>query len=132
MSTQASTEGAPMPGARSETIVYDDRPVRWFVAASVGWGIVALLLGAIVATQLAFAGANAGPWFTFGRLRPLHTTAAMARSMGHSSSAYSLPWVKPRGSETAAATMIACQPQKWSFESRSLAVRARRRRCVEW
>ena len=32
--------------------------------------------------------------------------------MGHSSSAYSLPCVKPSGSVTAADTMISCQPQK--------------------
>jgi hypothetical protein len=33
-------------------------------------------------------------------------------SIGHSSSAYSLAWVIPSGSVIAAATMIACQPQK--------------------
>jgi hypothetical protein len=37
---------------------------------------------------------------------------AMAMSIGHSSSAYSLPLVIPKGSVIAAATMIACQPQK--------------------
>jgi cytochrome c oxidase cbb3-type subunit I/II len=83
MSTEASRFDAAPEGARSETIVYDDRPVRWFVAASVGWGLVALLLGALIATQLAFAGANAGPWFSFGRLRPLHTNAAIFAFVGN-------------------------------------------------
>ena len=31
--------------------------------------------------------------------------------MGHSSSAYSLLWVMPSGSVTAASTMTSCQPQ---------------------
>jgi hypothetical protein len=47
----------------------------------------------------------------------------MAMSIGHSSSAYSLLWVMPRGSVTAAATMISCQPQKWIAESASLNMR---------
>jgi hypothetical protein len=40
-----------------------------------------------------------------------HTTA-IAMSIGHSSSAYSLACVKPSGSVIAADTMIACHPQK--------------------
>ncbi len=32
-------------------------------------------------------------------------------SIGHSSSAYSLPVVQPSGSVTAASTMTSCQPQ---------------------
>ena len=47
-------------------------------------------------------------------------TTAIAMSIGHSSSAYSLPCVKPSGRVTAAATMIACQPQKWNQLSASL------------
>ncbi len=57
--------------------------------------------------------------------------SAIAMSIGHSSSAYSLPVVMPSGSVIAAATMIACQPQKWICESRSDAMRAFSRRCVE-
>ncbi len=57
--------------------------------------------------------------------------AVMARSIGHSSSAYSLPWVSPSGRVMAAAAMMACQPQKCSearaFEGR----RAFTRRWVE-
>ena len=52
-----------------------------------------------------------------------HTTA-IAMSIGHSSSAYSLACVKPSGSVSAAATMIACQPQKWSVLSMSENIRA--------
>jgi len=71
--------------SRAETrrIVYNDWIVRWFVAASIGWGIVALLLGAVVALQLAFWPANVGPWFSYGRLRPLHTNAAIFAFVGN-------------------------------------------------
>ena len=40
-------------------------------------------------------------------------TTAIAMSIGHSSSAYSLACVKPSGSVSAAGTMMSCQPQKW-------------------
>ena len=56
---------------------------------------------------------------------------ATAMSMGQMSSAYSLLRVRPSGSVIAAATMISCQPQKWSFDRKSLASRAFTRRCVE-
>ena len=59
-----------------------------------------------------------------------HTTA-IAMSIGHSSSAYSLAWVKPSGSVIAAATMMSCQPQKCRRLSRSLNMRALSSRCVE-
>ena len=58
-------------------------------------------------------------------------TTAMAMSMGHSSSAYSLACVKPIGSVSAALTMMACQPQKWNRLSPSENMRAFRSRCVE-
>ena len=45
---------------------------------------------------------------------------AMAMSIGHSSSAYSLPVVKPASNVTAAATIIDCHPQKWILLSFSL------------
>jgi hypothetical protein len=58
-------------------------------------------------------------------------TTAIAMSIGHSSSAYSLPCVSPSGSVIAAETMIACQPQKWMRLSASLNIRALHSRCVE-
>jgi hypothetical protein len=58
-------------------------------------------------------------------------TTAIAMSMGHSSSAYSLACVKPNGRVSAAATMMACHPQKCSLLSPSENIRALSRRCVE-
>ncbi len=51
-------------------------------------------------------------------------TSAIAMSMGHSSSAYSLLVVNPNGKVSAADTMMSCQPQKCSVLSRSLNMRA--------
>ncbi len=64
-------------------ITYDDSLARWFVFASVGWGIVAMLIGVIAALQLAFFKANVYPMFNFGRLRPLHTNAAIFAFVGN-------------------------------------------------
>ena len=64
-------------------ITYNDAVVRQFVAASVVWGIVGMLVGVIVALQLAHFGANLGPYLSFGRLRPLHTNAVIFAFVGN-------------------------------------------------
>ncbi|MFT3924170.1 MAG: cytochrome-c oxidase, cbb3-type subunit I [Myxococcales bacterium] len=69
--------------ARSVVIQYDDQITQRFVAASVVWGIVGMLVGALIALQLAFWRANLGPYFTFGRLRPLHTNAVIFAFVGN-------------------------------------------------
>lgn len=66
-----------------EEVAYDDAIVRKFVLATVGWGIVGMLVGVILALQLAFWPANQGPWLTFGRLRPLHTNAVIFAFAGN-------------------------------------------------
>ena len=58
-------------------------------------------------------------------------TPVISRSIGHSSSAYSLLVVKPSGSVSAAVTMMNCQPQKWIALRRSLNIRALHSRCSE-
>jgi cytochrome c oxidase cbb3-type subunit I/II len=64
-------------------IEYDDRAVRRFIGASVVFGIVGMLVGVIVALQLAFWPANFEPFLTFGRLRPLHTNAVIFAFVGN-------------------------------------------------
>ena len=64
-------------------IVYNDSVARWFVGASVLWGIVGMLVGAVIALQLAFWRANMPPYFTYGRLRPLHTNAVIFAFVGN-------------------------------------------------
>ena len=58
-------------------------------------------------------------------------TTAMAMSIGHSSSAYSLLVVMPERQRDGGATMMACQPQKWNQLSISLNMRALHSRCSE-
>ncbi len=56
---------------------YDDDPVRWGIIATVFWGMAGFLAGLFIALQLAFPVLNIEPWFNFGRLRPLHTSAVI-------------------------------------------------------
>jgi cytochrome c oxidase cbb3-type subunit I/II len=66
------------------TVTYNDRIVRWFTLASLGWGAVGLLAGVFIALQLAVPALNLGlPWTSFGRLRPLHTNAAIFAFVGN-------------------------------------------------
>src|SRR3954453_15062988 len=63
---------------------YDDETVKKFVLATLVWGVVALLLGVFIASQLADWRLNFGvSWLTFGRLRPLHTNAAIFAFAGN-------------------------------------------------
>jgi cytochrome c oxidase cbb3-type subunit I/II len=66
-------------------VVFDDSVVRMFIAASVIFGIVGLLVGVLIATQLVFWQANFGiPYLVFSRLRPLHTNAVIFAFVGNS------------------------------------------------
>jgi len=85
MTTATSVEGAKLPQAETRTVSvqYDDRVVNMFMSASVLWGVVGMLVGVIVALQLAFWQANLGPYLSFGRLRPLHTNAVIFAFVGN-------------------------------------------------
>ena len=61
----------------SEASKYDDEVIRWGVIATVFWGMAGFLVGLTVALQLAFPLLNIPPYFNFGRLRPLHTSAVI-------------------------------------------------------
>ncbi len=67
----------------TQRIVYNDKVVRQFLWASVLFGIVGMLVGVIVALQLAFWPANLPPYLSFGRLRPLHTNAVIFAFVGN-------------------------------------------------
>jgi cytochrome c oxidase cbb3-type subunit I/II len=86
MSVPVTVESTP-PGHPVEfetrRIVYNDSIARWFVAASVIWGLVGMLVGATIALQLAFWQANLPPYLTYGRLRPLHTNAVIFAFVGN-------------------------------------------------
>ncbi len=58
--------------------VYDDDPIRWGVIATLFWGLAGMAAGLFIALQLAFPALNLGfEYTTFGRLRPLHTSAVI-------------------------------------------------------
>lgn len=56
---------------------YMDGPIRYGVIATVFWGVVGFLVGVLIAAQLAFPDLNLQPYFNFGRLRPVHTSAVI-------------------------------------------------------
>jgi cytochrome c oxidase cbb3-type subunit 1 len=57
---------------------YNYKVVRQFAIMTVVWGIVGMLVGVVIAAQLVWPALNTDlPWFTFGRLRPLHTNAVI-------------------------------------------------------
>jgi cytochrome c oxidase cbb3-type subunit 1 len=65
-----------IPAARAG--VYTDDAVRAFALAAVLWGVVGMLVGVVIAAQLAFPDLTQGiPWLSYGRLRPLHTNAVI-------------------------------------------------------
>ncbi len=72
---RVSVQSAP---GEMEQYSYDDGIVRMFATATILWGCVAMLVGVIVAVILVLPALTGGlPWISFGRLRPLHTNAAI-------------------------------------------------------
>lgn len=72
-----------------ESFSYDDAIVRMFLTATIVWGIVGTLAGLLVAVLLVvpnlFQGLDPAirSWLSFGRLRPLHTNAAIFAFAGN-------------------------------------------------
>lgn len=67
-----------------EKFTYDNKIVRDFGIATIVWGIIGMLVGLIVATQLISPSMNMGNQYTtFGRIRPLHTNAVIFAFVGN-------------------------------------------------
>jgi cytochrome c oxidase cbb3-type subunit I len=74
MAQTAAAVGTGVPGKS----LYSDTAVRLFSLAAVLWGVVGMLVGVIIAAQLAWPELNFGISFlSYGRLRPLHTNAVI-------------------------------------------------------
>ena len=57
---------------------YNEDVVKKFVIAAAFWGIVGFLVGVVIAFQLAYPVLNLDlEWTSFGRLRPVHTSAVI-------------------------------------------------------
>jgi cytochrome c oxidase cbb3-type subunit I/II len=69
-----------------EKFSYDNRFPKLFAQATIFWGAVGMLLGVIIAFQLAFPVLNFSEYFphlAFGRLRPVHTNAVIFAFVGN-------------------------------------------------
>ena len=77
-------EETASPSLSKKTITYDDQTPRLFLIATVVWAVVAMLAGTFIAAQLNYWKLNFGlEWLSFGRLRPLHTNAAIFAFVGN-------------------------------------------------
>jgi len=82
--TEATATRAPGESAGVDRFSYDDGIVRMFLFATYLWALVAFLVGLLIALQLPFPNLSFGlEWLTFGRLRPLHTNAAIFAFAGN-------------------------------------------------
>jgi cytochrome c oxidase cbb3-type subunit 1 len=62
----------------TSSITYNYKVVKQFSVMTVVWGVVGMLVGVVIAAQLAWPALNFDiAWLTFGRLRPLHTNAVI-------------------------------------------------------
>ena len=67
-----------MQVSNSQSNTYNDGVIRQFSIMAVVWGVVGMLVGVIIASQLVWPELNLGlQWTSFGRLRPLHTNAVI-------------------------------------------------------
>ncbi len=77
LKTMKVSSAATIP-LREKPDGYMDDVVRAGVIATVFWGVTGFLVGLYIALELAYPILNLNlPWTTFGRLRPLHTSAVI-------------------------------------------------------
>lgn len=57
----------------ASTEQYNFDIVRKFSIMALFWAVIGMAMGVFIASQLAWPVLNLDPWFTFGRLRPIHT-----------------------------------------------------------
>src|SRR5687768_5206575 len=80
MTLKKADYGALAQGLRREPADqgrYDDEIVRWGVIATLFWGVAGFAAGLFIALQLAYPSLNLGEFLSFGRVRPLHTSAVI-------------------------------------------------------
>ncbi len=67
-----------------EKFSYDNKIVKSFAIATIFWGIVGMVVGLLIASQLFLPALNFNlPFTTFGRIRPLHTNAVIFAFVGN-------------------------------------------------
>ena len=91
--------------AGGETVSYNEAVIRLFVIATMFWGVIGFTAGIFIALELAFPALNLGlEWTSFGRLRPLHTSAVVFAFGGNALSprrctSFSAPAAPPFGAD---------------------------------
>ena len=81
----------------SDTSGYMDGVIRYGIIATIFWGLAGFLVGVLIASQMAWPVLNIEPWFNFGRLRPLHTSAVIFAFGGNAliaTSFYGCPYLQ--------------------------------------
>ena len=82
--TETAVATVPARNTGVETFAYDNVIARKFAIATAAWGLVAFLVGLIVALKLVFPWLLPDiPYLSYGRLRPLHTNAAIFAFAGN-------------------------------------------------
>jgi len=66
-----------MTALTGKSHLYNDHIIRLFTLAALFWGVFGMAVGVFIAMQLAFPHLNLGEHFSFGRLRPLHTSSVI-------------------------------------------------------
>ena len=67
-----------------ERFQYDNKLPLAFLYATIVWGVVGMLVGILIAFQMAFPFLNFDtPYTTFGRIRPIHTNAVIFAFVGN-------------------------------------------------
>jgi len=62
----------------AQSVPYNNKVVMQFAVATIVWGVVSMTVGVLIAAQLIWPALNFDTaWLTYGRLRPLHTNAAI-------------------------------------------------------
>ncbi|GAB3642669.1 cytochrome-c oxidase, cbb3-type subunit I [Spirosoma arcticum] len=83
-STAAISQPPPGQQPVAEQFAYDNTIVRNFAVATIIWGVIGMLVGVLIASQLFAPSANLGNQYTtFGRIRPLHTNAVIFAFVGN-------------------------------------------------
>jgi len=68
----------------NEKFYYDNKIVKQFALATIIWGVVGVLVGILIALQIAYPVFNFNfEYTTFGRMRPLHTNAVIFAFVGN-------------------------------------------------
>ena len=66
-----------------EQFKYDNKIVKYFSIATIIFGVVGMLVGLLIASQLFAPSLNFTQYGTFGRIRPLHTNAIVFAFVGN-------------------------------------------------